>query len=62
MVPLILINVAKLHLKCFENKCVEHKCVKVILENLWLIFTLFFVINNWGATPLLQPYIVVGTE
>lgn len=54
VVPLVLFNLLKLH------HCTENKCIRVVLENLWLVLLWFMLVNHWGATPLLQPYIVVA--
>ena len=55
MIPLVLFNLLKLH-----RSYTESACLRVILENLWLILLWFMCVNHWGATTLLQPYIVVG--
>ena len=54
IIPLILFNVLKLH-KTFESKC-----LRVVLDNLWLFALWFMLLNQWGATPLRQPYIMIA--
>lgn len=53
MAAIILFNLMKVHLSCCENKC-----IRVILENLWIILLFFMTVNQWGATPIMQPYIL----
>lgn len=50
----LIINVAKLHRKCFD-----HKCILVILENIWIFMLFFELLNIWSTSTILQPYIVV---
>lgn len=49
-----LFNIAKIH-----RKLSEHKCVCAVFENLWLGLSFFFCVNQWGATPIAMPYIVI---
>ena len=51
---LLLFNVIQVHRLCGA----EHKCIRVILENLGLFLSFFFLLNIWGATPISQPYII----
>lgn len=53
---IVLFNQCKLH-----RKCSEHKCVSAIFENLWLLVTFFFIVNQWGASTIFMPYAVTGS-
>jgi hypothetical protein len=50
----ILFNTIKIHRKCFENKGVI-----VVAENLWILMTIFYCVNQWAAHPITMPYIVL---
>lgn len=51
MVPLVLFNVLGLHKRLFD-----HKVFICIFENLWLIFSFFWLLNIWVTGKYQQPY------
>lgn len=51
LVPLILFNVLGLHKRFFD-----HKVFICIFENLWLIFSFFWLLNIWVTGKYQQPY------
>ena len=51
----LIFNVIQLHRKFIDNKC-----VRVIIENLWIGFLFFELLNVWPASTTLQPYVVVS--
>lgn len=51
LLPLILFNVMEFHKWVFD-----HKVFICIFDNLWLISTIFWLINIWTINKYYQPY------
>ena len=51
LLPLVLFNLIKLH-----RRCIDHKVFIVLLENLWVVLSFFWLLNVWATTRYIQPY------
>lgn len=51
LIPLVLFNLLDLHKRAFE-----HKAFVCLFENLWLIFSFFWLLNIWVTGKYQQPY------
>ena len=50
-----LFSMGKLH-----RRVTTHVVVSALLENLWMLLAIFFIVNHWAAFPIAMPYIVLG--
>lgn len=53
IIPVVLFNLFELHKKFFD-----HKVFICIFENLWLIFSFFWLLNIWVTGKYQQPYYI----
>lgn len=53
LVPLILFNLVGLHKRFFD-----HKAFICIFQNLWIIFSFFWLLNIWVTGKYQQPYYI----
>lgn len=51
LIPMVLFNILDLHKKLFD-----HKVFICVFENLWLIFSFFWLLNIWVTGKYQQPY------